>query len=264
MATIDDFQVPWAIMRKPEPWIGAGPGGREGEITFLVALNDLPSFVQTMAGTTETIDIGGGSTIERIVPLVHPDDPQLVALSYRAEAFGSPKGTGASVHSTQFSHYRVRVQFATLPYADSGETAYYTLTTDTAEAFETIPNLKLNFSDGSSVTGEFGVPTAPTAIVLTTFLSVTPVTFALASLVGRINSVAFDDFPQYTLRFTGVRSDYSRGAYTRTLVKSYNLLFRDPHWNKILRADGVWDTATLGTSGVGRFLTTDLNALKFM
>src|SRR4051812_11702185 len=103
MATsVNDFTVDWTILRNPAPWIEAGPGGRQGEITFLIALNDLRAFEQTLAGTTEVIDIGNGSTIERVVPLAHPDDSTMLALSYKAQAMGSPNGTGSPIHSTQF------------------------------------------------------------------------------------------------------------------------------------------------------------------
>jgi hypothetical protein len=48
------------------------------------------------------------------------------------------------------------------------------------------------------------------------------------------------------------------------LTKSYGFQYRREHWNKALRADGNWDTATLGSTGVGAFLTTDLSVLKYL
>jgi hypothetical protein len=264
LSTVDDFTVNWSIARTPAPWIAGGPGGREGEITFQVGLNDIGSFLTTLAGTTETVTLTGGGTMDRIVPLKHPDDPTMLAMSYRAEAYGTPNGTGASIHSTQFSHHRVRVQFATLPFGVGGDSPFYSLSTETAESFETIPNVTLHFSNGTAPTGEFGIPAPLSVLNLTTYLNPTPVDYALSALVGKINSVAFDDYPPFTLRFTRINSEAQQGMFSRSLVKSYGFQFRDPHWNKILRNDGVWDTATIGSTGVGRFLTADLNALKYM
>lgn len=264
MSTINDFQVPCPIMRDPAPWISGGPGGREGEMTFLVGINDLPSFLETLAGTTETIDLGGGTTIERVVPLVHPDVPEMMVVGYYAEAFGRPGGTGASAHTGQFSHYRVRCNFATLPFLANGDTAYYTWTTDAGENHETIPGSTLQFSDGTSVTGDAGLPMPVVVLNLTTFMSVTPVTFALASLIGKVSSAAVDDYPAGTLRFTNVRSDYNQGMFSRSLVKSYQLKFREKPWNEVLRLDGVWESPTLGTSGLTKYQSSDLNILKYM
>jgi hypothetical protein len=264
LPTVNDIAVPWTILRSPAPWIGGSAGGKEGEITFMVAINDMPSFEATLAGTVETIDTGGGNTAERILSMSHPDEPTMVALSWKAEAFGTPGGSGSSIHSTQFSHYRVTVQFATLPYDAAGDTAYYTLSHEVGESYLVVPELAFNFSNGTKSTGEKGILCPIMTINMTTFLSLTPITFALMSLVGRANSVAFDDFPPQTLRFMGVKTDYSQGSLTRSLVKSYSLQFRDPHWNMAMRKDGIWDTVTLGTSGVGPALLTDLNALKYL
>ena len=264
MSTFADFTVPFDVLRSPPPRIRGGPDGASGEMTFLVALDDLDAFLETVAGETETVILEGGSTIERVVPLVHPDRPALLAMGYEAEAIGTPGGTGTSYHIGQFSHYRVRVDFASLPLGVGGDVAYYTLTTDTAEAFETIPWGAFRFPDSSFVTGNLGLPMPTTVIVLTTFLNVQPVAFALADMVGKVNSAIFDDFPIGTLRFTGVRSDYQQTSLSRSLVKSYMLKFRSRPWNEVMKANGTWDTPTFQGSGITKFQTADLNALKAM
>jgi hypothetical protein len=256
--------VGWAISRQPPPWIRYGPSGGEAEITFLIALNDLPAFRETLIGTVETIAYPGGGTMERIVPLVHPDDPALFAIGYHAEAIGTPGGSGASVHTSQFSHYKVRVDFATLPFGTGGDVPYYSWSTQAAEQFQTIPGVTLHFSDGSALTGDYGLPMVCINMNLTTYLSTSPVDYTLASLAGRINSVAVDSFPPYTLRFTGATSEFQQTSTSRSLVKTYSLAFRDPHWNMGLRKDGAWDTFTVGATGLGPFQATDLNILKYL
>ena len=72
------------------------------------------------------------------------------------------------------------------------------------------------------------------------------------SRIGKLNSVAFEDIPIGHMRFTGVKSDFAQGSYSRTLVNSYGFQLRSQHWNTVLRKDGQWDAATVGTTGVGR------------
>jgi hypothetical protein len=43
-----------------------------------------------------TFDQPGGDTIERVVPLQHPDYPDMLAVAFRSEAFGTPGGSGVS------------------------------------------------------------------------------------------------------------------------------------------------------------------------
>lgn len=264
MAFLTDYAGNFDILRKPAPRIEGGPGGRSGRLSVRIPLDALSDFLAFAAGTVETVDVGGGATMERILPVSFPGDGDLLLMSYRAEAFGGPASGSASFLAGGFSHWQLDCEFATLPYGTDGETAYYTLTDDTGEQFLSIEGLKLHYSNGTISPGDFGLPVPVTNITLTTFLGNTPVSYAVRQMVGKINSVAFEDIPQYMLRFVGIKSDYARGSFSRTLTKSYGFQYRYPHWNMHLRSDGVWDTATLGTSGVGAYLTTDLNLLKYL
>jgi hypothetical protein len=262
MPAITEYSGTFDILRNPAPEIEGGPGGRSGRLSVTVPIDEMSTFLAFLAGTVETVDIGGGSTIERIVPASFPYDPEMLLIAYNARAFGGPGGS--SWLSGGFSHWKVDCDFQTLPFGTDGETAYYTFSRETGEQFLSVPNLQLTFSNGTKTPGEFALPVPVVNLTLTTYLSTTPVDATVDALVGKINSVAFDDYAQYTLRFTGIKSDFARGSFSRTLTKSYGFQYRREHWNKALRADGNWDTATLGSTGVGAFLTTDLSVLKYL
>jgi hypothetical protein len=263
MPSITSYSGSFDILRKPAPSIEGGPGGRSGRLSLLVPLDEMADFLSFVAGSVETVDVGT-STIERIMPASFPGDPEMLLVAYKAEAFGGPNPGGASFLSGSFKYWQVDCDFQTLPFGTDGETAYYTWSRETGETIIPVPNLQLTFSNGTKSPGEFGLVVPVVNLTLTTYLSTTDVTYAVDSMVGKINSVAVDNFPQYTLRFTGIKEDYARGSFSRTLTKSYGFQFRAQHWNKHIRLDGNWDVATLGSTGIGAYLTADLNQLKWL
>ena len=52
------------------------------------------------------------------------------------------------------------------------------------------------------------------------------------------------------------------GPQLRSLVKSYGLKFRARPWNEVMQDDGTWATPTLGTTGLTKYYSADLNLLK--
>jgi hypothetical protein len=231
---------------------------------FLVALNDVTPFVRHIIGTVETIEYSGG-TISRVVPLVYPDDTEMFLVSYKPEYFGTPGGSGTSVYSSMFSHARIACEFSTLPFGVQGDSPYWTLDADFGVSVETIPGSAFRFpSDGSSLSGEAGNSVGVVSYVLTVYQSATPFGYSAASLVGKVNSAAFDDFPIGTLWLKGLRSQQSRGMFSQSLVKSYNLQFRERPWNEVMRADGAWEAPLTVAGSLPKYQSTDLNLLKYI
>lgn len=263
MALLADSPVHWDILRDPRPTYRGDPGGRVATVHFLVALADAPAFVQHIIGTVETIPYSGGS-ISRVVPLVYPDDPQMFLVSYEVEYFGTPGGSGSSVFSSQFSHARVACEFATLPFGVAGDSPYWSLEADFGVAVETIPGSAFRFADNSRLSGEAGNQVGVVSYALTVFQSAQPFGYAAASLVGKVNSVAFDDFPPGTLWLKGLRSQQSRGMFSTSLVKGYNLQFRERPWREVMRPDGAWEAPLTVAGGLPKYADTDLNALKYL
>ena len=264
MAFLADSPVPFALLRDPAPIYRGDPGGRVATMHFLVALNDVTAFVHHIIGTRETIAYLGG-TMERVIPLVYPDDPEMFLVSYQPEYFGTPGGSGTSVYSSMFSHARVACEFATLSFGVQGDSPYWSLSTDFAVAVETIPGSAFVFpSDGSRLSGDAGTSVGVVSYVLTVYQSATTFGYTAASLVGKVNSVAFDDFPIGTLWLKGLRSQLSRGMFSQSLVKSYDIQFRARPWNEVMRGDGAWEAPLTVAGSLPKYQSDDLNQLKYM
>jgi hypothetical protein len=270
MATLDDITVPFTILRDPPPMVRGGPGGRSGTIHFLTALNDSDAFIESMVGETETVALPGGGTTERIVPLVHPDHPDMYAVSYEKTARGGAGGvwsTGLSVYTSMFSHSMISVEFQSLPFEFGSGEPWFTLSVDSGVTIETLPDQSFFFPGGEELTGEAGIPIPIINFNITTFMSTKPVGYTEALLAGRINSAPFTTtdygtFPPGFLRFAGARSEQTRGAYGASLVKSYSLAFRPIHWNYSMRRTGAWDIPVT-SGGYNKYLSADLNILKY-
>lgn len=265
MATLDDIPVPFTILRDPPPTIQGGPGGRGGDMHFCMALNDRGAFIQTMAGTTETIPIPGGGTSERIIPLVHPDDPGLFAVSYDSKAIGGAGnvwGEGLSVYTEMFTHAVISVRFESLPFALGSADPWYTLNVTSGVTIETIPDGAFLFDGVEEMTGEAGIPIPLVQYNLTTYLNTQQISYAVAQLSGKVNSVEFEGFPAGFIRYTGTVSEMTRGGSGTSLVKSYALSFRPIMWNYSMRRNGVW-AIPLTAGGLTKYQTADLNILKY-
>lgn len=264
MALIEDLtSISWTLRYEPKPIYEGGPEGRRATMHFLVALNDVTAFVQFIKGTVEAIPIAGGGTMDRVVPLLYPDDNELQLTSYRVEYFGTPGATrleGQSIYTHMYSHARIDCEFQTLPF-DLADAAYYSISTDTGVVIETIPDTGLVFPGGERTTGDYGLPIPITALIVTTYMSPTPVSYTLASLTGKVNSSTAFGFPAGTLRFNGVKSDFAKGLYSRTLVKSFGLAYREPGWNYVMKKDGSWDIPLFPATGNPKYLSADLNIL---
>jgi hypothetical protein len=138
------------------------------------------------------------------------------------------------------------------------------MSADFGFSVEAAPGTAYQFSDGSHLAGDTGQRVGVVSFALTTYMSATPFNYASASLVGKVNSAVFDDFPIGTLWLKGLRSEFSRGMFSRSLVKGYELQFRQRPWNQVMRADGAWEVALTVVGGLPKYESADLNILKYM
>ncbi len=267
MATLDDITVPYTILRDPAPIVRGGPGGKAGTMHFHLGLNDVKSFVDTIAGTTEVISLPGGGTTERVIPLVHPDYDDMYAVSYESRARGTPGGvwgTGLSVYTEMFSHAIISVEFQTLPFVIGSGDPWFTFDVDAGMTIETLPDQAFYFpgTPAEEMTGEAGIPIPLVNFNLTTYMGTEQIGYDLALLAGRVNSVEFEGFPPGFLRYAGTRSQMTRGGSGTSLVKSFSLSFRPIEWNKSMKRDGSWAVPTT-SGGFNKYQTADLNILKY-
>lgn len=267
MANLSDITIPYELPRNYPPTMQGGPNGRQGEMTFDIGLNDLNAFITFIGGEEETITLPDATTTTRLVPLQHPDDDLLYAVSYSSVAFGKPGGTGSSIYTPMFSHARVRVGFESLAFPIVADQPMFTLTTDHAAIFETIPGGALVFPSGWKSTGDYGIRVGCIAYSLTTYMSLQPVNAFISNMVGKVNSVELvlgdTTFAPGTMRFDSVRSEFSRGMFSQTLIKNFNLKYREVTWQAALDNTGSWEIPLYPGPGLPKFQETDLNYLKF-
>lgn len=274
MASLFDY-AGWGtavtIARNPPPRLEGGPDGRSGEITFQIrGVNQLGPFLTFCAGVEEEVPILGGGTITRRVPLAHPDDDAQFIESYSVDYFGTAGAElwepGKSIHTEQFNRINLRAFFRTLPFGVGSGMQFYTISDETGADVQTIPGGAMETETGRPLTGEMGLVIPCTGVVVTTYMSPTPISYAIRSLVGRVNSVAFtdgtDSYPPGVIRFDAVRQERTVGSSGNMLTKSFSLKIRDEPWNKVINDVGVWEYAYAVSGGLPKYQSSDLNILK--
>lgn len=255
------------IARSPAPEITGGPDGRTARASFLIKpLTEIGPFLAFAAGSNEVLPLAGGGTITRKVPLRWPDDAEMYVDSYNLTYLGKAMDAlwqpGLSIHTEQYNYARMDMFFRTLPEGVGSGQVFYTISTESGVDVETIPDGGFVTAGGRKVTGDRGIFIPGTILVVTTYLSPTPVSYTLRSLVGRVNSVDFEDHPPGTLRFDSVRQEFTTGSAGQGLTKSFAFKARDEPWNKVLDDLGAWDYAYSVATGQPKYKSTDLNLLK--
>jgi hypothetical protein len=204
------------IPRDPLPVFTGGPDGRTAELTFLITpISALGPFLDFVAGVDETVPIAGGGSITRRVPLRHPDDPDMYIESYSREYFGTPLtelwAPGKSIYTEQFSHARLRCFFRTRPVGVGPGLQYYSISRESGATAEVVPGNAMVTASGRALTGEGWVTLMCQGIVLTTYMSPDPISYAVDSLVGSVNSAPLvllaNTYPTGTVRFENTREE---------------------------------------------------------
>jgi hypothetical protein len=216
--------------------IGEGVGGNA---------HDLLPFLQFIGGTSETVTIGGVS-VERIVPLVHPFWPGMVARAARWRRSGRAIDTepGATGHV-------VTVDFAPVPYTFTGDQPYMTVRRRYGASAITLPGRAFAVS---SVPLEHDVARViPEVIYSATQYNVPTLDDSVfTTLVGKLNAATFLGYAAETVRFDGVEDEINTTiAFTVNRTVSLSLAWRPVSWNKILLPSGVWSKPINISDGLG-------------
>lgn len=251
IVTFASCPVPFTVLYASKPTLkGQADQGWSAEISFKVAQNDLIAFAQFVAGTPKTYTVGSG-TVTRIIPVTHPwlgYTTKMVARSIDCELTGEWT-PGNEPWAQQWSDARVKVGFATVPWATDGSTPFAVVETNGASETYTLAGVKMAFSDGTPIQADAGLNVPTLAYSVTIYQAAAIGDDTVAPLLGTINSVAMAlgvyTWPIGSVRFDGMRS---RLTMTSDFNQAYErgLLFncRPIHWNKFLRSDGTWDFAT--------------------
>lgn len=264
MAHLADFPYPVQVLKDPRWSIGIDEAGSGASLTFHVGagvpggLGDpahiLP-FLTFIGGTTETVLIGDVA-VERIVPLVHPYLPGMVAVRVRAEGSGKP--TLAPPYSTDT---RVTVDFAVPSYAFGGDTPYSSRRRRIGSSSITLPGQALAVG-GVKLQHDVSKH-VPEIIYSWTFFNVpTQDDDVYTLLAGKLNAATFLGRDPKTVRFDGVEDEeVTTITFSKTYSVTLALAWRPISWNAILLPTGVWDEPVNISDGAGIYDTGNFDLL---
>lgn len=239
-------------------------GSASASITFSCDEADFQQFLNTVCGTTP-ITIAPG--IQRILPLIHPQYPGMLAQSFDCEPAGYDASKDRGGLLIPYLKEKITVNFATVPYPYQGtveDKAFMKLSTKHSAESYTIPNTGYKFlASGIPIQQDVAITVGTTAIELTLYQCPSPTDVFLGPFQGYINSATFLGYAPGCVRFDGASQDMETSfmgnvTYTKTLT----FMFRRVGWNYALSPSGVWDTPVKITDGTFMYPdSTDFNNL---
>ena len=263
MSTIADLPGEWGYLYKSPPELNSDSGGYTARVTFVTTYANLVAFVLIAGGQPQTITSAGGSTMTRIVPLLHPIYSGLWATRISSKAFGTPSETSTALIDL-YSHVEVTIDFASVPYGTNGSAdPYMTISIKDGGIYTSIPNRKFRFSNGEVLGQDAGQFVGQTTYSITLYQCPDLNDSTLNSLTNKISTTTVLGNPGNQMIFNTYTADYevlSNGQLNYT--KQLFLTYQSHPWNQFYRSDGVLDTP-LDPSGNPVYVTADLTqALK--
>lgn len=218
---------------------GLGTPGQKATAseTWQVPMADRTDFLNTVAGTVEIVG-GFGGAVARVVPLRHPEYPNLLAVSARS------KGKGWDGDEGFWAFADITVMFETRPYDLSGQNAF--LSRSGQGSVRGIPGPAANFllggvtpgfDPGEQIYGEefsfttHNLPTLPMSIYNTAR--------------NCVNSSAFFEYPPGTVLYNGPQYNQTQtiGGVTQWEV-SHSFIYSKVPWNYYFASDGTLGVLT--------------------
>lgn len=264
MSELSSSPVPWKPLYKPAGVIDLGPGGRGSSLAFHVGVNvggaplDVLAFLQHIDGTPETVVLPGGITVERIVPLIHPYIPQMLARHVRAEGTGRPIAVAPG-----YEDWKVTVDFESTLFGLGGDQPFLTINRNYGGNFVTRPGTAyVGFTNGIRLRQDVGV-FLPEVSYQVTLYQVPAVNDALiCGLTGKVNLTEFLGRPPGTVRFDGLQTSYTQSTWNQvTFTVAFAFSFRLVPWSDVVFPDGTTDTAVNVDTGDPIYLLDELNDL---
>lgn len=248
IVTLADSPVPYKFLRNGPPTLDGDLGGWTATMSFLVASGDMFEFCEFCGGTVKTVDMGGGVTAQRIIPLSHPFAPKLLCQGVSARMTGNWVDTLPD-WCKQFSLAKVDVTFRTVPYQTDGGAPFLVMNNRGASQSYSLAGSKMSFpSDGTPIQADASLNVPILTYSATIYQAVGPGDDVVAPLMGTVNNATLTlgafPMPAGTFRFDTMDNEVSTTvgsvkSYQRTLMGS----FRPVPWNYFLRPNGLWEVA---------------------
>ncbi|MHC5536948.1 hypothetical protein ACYOEI_01585 [Singulisphaera rosea] len=252
MSYLSDCPVPYSVLYAPQSSEDVDPTSSRATLTFRTAYSDRAAFIIFACGTVEP-----GSPTPRIVPLRHPEFPNLYA-----QRIGS-LNTGSNGSGSMYTDSKITVQFETLPFATAGDQAFRTTRLRSAGNYVTQPGNAFKFpSDNTPIKQDAGRFIPEMSYSITLFQCTNVNDDLIASLINKVNAGVFMGRPEGTVRFDGADSEVTQtvsGIITNNIT--LNLVFRPIPHNYLLRPDGGFEEAVDTSSGNPMYDLADLSPL---
>ncbi len=263
IVTLDDCPVTtWTILRSPQPVLTGDESGYSDEITFMLPYEDAFTFFSWAGGLKQTIETAPGITVERIVPLSHPEIPSMLVRALRMERFGTPQETtDVKTIAALYNKAKITATFKSVPWPTDGSAPFMEIEHENGMEVYTIGTAKYRFFDGTPIDADAGLSVPISRIKISIFQCPQTGADLSDSLIGKLNSTIFMGKPPGTVRHDGMSTRFSRAAnfvdqWSRHLVLSY----RPVHWNYFLHPSGAWQVA-VKPDGNPAYELADLNQL---
>ena len=258
MSTITDLPASTrTLFRSPPKVRGQLPtqgslGSATASITFSCDYPDLQQFLNVVCGLPVTIGKVGSAVITRIVPLIHPQYPAMLAQSFDVDAKGYDATKDKGSLLIPYAKAVITVNFGTVTYQLQGNVedgAFMKLSTKHSGESYTVPNTAYILS-GIPLQQDVGITVGTTALELTLYQSPSASDAFLGPFQGYINSAEFLGYEAGCVRFDGASQDYEQSFNgVQTYTKTLTFMYRRIPWNYTLNHIGEWDTPVKSTDG---------------
>jgi hypothetical protein len=259
VSTVADLPTPWSYLYAPQLRVSGDRGGWRSTLAFRCTFANLANFATIIGGAPQTITTTWGS-ISRIVSLQHPLYPALWADRVQCEATGTASTTSTAL-ADLYTDARVFVDFGTIPYPVTGDSAYMTWEVDQGAVYTTQPGRKFKFASGEPLDQDAGAWSVQNTYILTLYQCPSQGDANIDLLSGKLNNATFFGRPANSLLFGGCKSIYEVSvAGVVRYTKSYVFTYRSYSWNQAYKRDGTLDTP-VDPAGNAPYQTGDFNLL---
>jgi hypothetical protein len=221
VSTVADLPTPWSYLYAPQLRVTGDRGGWRSTLAFRCTFANLANFATIIGGAPQTITTTWGS-ISRIVSLQHPLYPALWAERVQCETTGTASTTSTAL-ADLYTDARVFVDFGSIPYPVTGDSAYMTWEVDQGAVYTTQPGRKFKFASGEPLDQDAGAWSVQNSYILTLYQCPSQGDANIDLLSGKVNNATFFGRPAGVVRYT----------------KSYVFTYRSYSWNEAYKRDGT-------------------------
>jgi hypothetical protein len=241
--TLASCPVTYQILYHNPPTLDGDPSGWRSTMCFTTSERDSGRFCQWAGGLPYLIDLGGGSTVTRYIPLSDPKNPKLICMSIRCKLTGSYTPDEDEPYYRQWSDAKIELGFSSVPYITDGSVPFSTQETDMGVEVYSIAGANYVFPGGERIHADAGRKVPTQVYVYTVYNALALADSTVNPLLGKLNASPFLGNPAGTVRCDGrAERIQTLASFQKAWTRTLKLTYRPIEWNKFLKRDATWDT----------------------